>query len=72
MRSDHYLRTNGARCDAFPSGIPDEIQQHRNPHTSPFPGDHGLPFEPIEPPAKATTRPLGPGNLTANVRIRTR
>ena len=33
-------------CDAFPDGIPDEIAYGDNPHTSPFPGDNGIQFEP--------------------------
>ena len=32
-------------CEAFPDGIPDEIAYGDNPHTSPFPGDHGIRFE---------------------------
>ena len=35
-------------CEAFPDGIPDEIAYGDNPHTSPFPGDHGIRFEPEE------------------------
>lgn len=32
-------------CEAFPNGIPNEIAYGDNPHTSPFPGDHGIQFE---------------------------
>ena len=45
MWCKHYHRASGARCDAFPDGIPDEILLHRNPHAMPFPGDHGIQFE---------------------------
>jgi len=40
-------------CEAFPDGIPDEIAYGDNPHTSPFPGDHGIRFEPEEEKAHA-------------------
>lgn len=53
MKCKHYHRSSGALCNAFPEGIPDEIWYHRNPHTAPFPGDHGIQFEPIAKPAKA-------------------
>jgi DNA-binding transcriptional ArsR family regulator len=37
-----------ARCDAFPGGIPDEILWNRVRHDSPYPGDQGIQFEPLE------------------------
>lgn len=33
-------------CEAFPDGIPDEIAYGENLHTSPFPGDNGIQYEP--------------------------
>lgn len=36
-------------CDAFPGGIPREIIFDGDPHTEPFPGDHGLQFEEGKP-----------------------
>jgi len=35
-------------CDAFPDGIPDEIAYGDNPHTEPYPGDHGMRYLPPE------------------------
>lgn len=37
-------------CTAFPKGrgIPEAIRFGSNPHTSPYKGDHGLMFEPLE------------------------
>ena len=34
-------------CDAFPYGIPAAILSNRFDHRNPFPGDHGIRFEPI-------------------------
>jgi hypothetical protein len=33
------------RCDAFPTGVPKEIDGGGNNHHKPFPGDHGIQFE---------------------------
>lgn len=33
-------------CAAFPGGIPGEIVTGKNMHTAPYPGDHGVRFEP--------------------------
>jgi hypothetical protein len=33
-------------CSAFPDRIPDEIWNGRNKHVEPYPGDHGIRFEP--------------------------
>ena len=35
-------------CPAFPHGIPDEIFEGLVRHTKPYPGDHGIMFEPKE------------------------
>ena len=32
-------------CDAFPSGIPDEIWTNEVAHTTSYPGDHGIHLE---------------------------
>ena len=35
-----------AICDAYPEGIPDGILQRGLDHRKPYPGDHGIRFEP--------------------------
>lgn len=37
-------------CDAFPDGIPLPIWRGEYNHHTPFPGDHGIQFEPLEEP----------------------
>jgi hypothetical protein len=34
------------KCAAFPEGIPDEILLMKHNHRKPYPGDHGIRFEP--------------------------
>jgi len=36
------------RCAAFLDGIPDEILWNEVRHIEPYPGDHGIRYEPIE------------------------
>ncbi|MCX7004666.1 MAG: hypothetical protein NTV22_15520 [bacterium] len=43
---------NPITCDAFPKGIPDGMLA-RGEHRTPYPGDHGIQFEPID---KATVK----------------
>jgi DNA-binding transcriptional ArsR family regulator len=47
-----------ARCEAFPDGIPDEILWNRVPHDVPYPGDHGIQFEPVEETTASKPRTL--------------
>lgn len=44
-REDYPIDAEPAWCRAFPGGIPHEIAWGDNPHTEPYPGDHGLRFE---------------------------
>jgi len=41
--------SNELKCDAFPGGIRWSIQLGHFDHTSPYPGDHGLMYEPWQP-----------------------
>lgn len=50
--NENYERPMGtpSRCEAFPEGIPEAIYSRGEPHTKPWPGDHGIQFEPREEP----------------------
>lgn len=43
----HY--TMSATCEAFPDKIPHEIFSGQFVHTKPYPGDHGILYDPILP-----------------------
>jgi hypothetical protein len=46
-RCQHFTGTWGVRkCDAF-KDIPLPIWEGDNDHTKPYPGDHGIQFEPV-------------------------
>jgi hypothetical protein len=38
------------RCLAFPDEIPVPIQMNKHDHRRPYPGDHGIHFEPMTEP----------------------
>lgn len=38
----------GPTCDAFPKQVPDDIYFGQVDHRQPFPGDHGIRWEPAE------------------------
>jgi hypothetical protein len=44
MASLHIMR-----CTAYPEEIPREIAGNKHDHRKPFPGDHGIRFEPLKP-----------------------
>ncbi len=47
------------KCEAFPSGIPNPILLAEVDHLEPYPGDHGIQFEPKEP-----TPPISPRGIS--------
>lgn len=57
----HFRRDKASSnaCTAFPAGIPDAIFFDGRSHLKPYPGDHGIRFEPLEhrePEPEAATR----------------
>ncbi len=45
-RHCRYLNGGTHTCTAFPEGIPDALWWASRGHREPYPGDHGLQFEP--------------------------
>ena len=45
-RCRHFLGAKKGRCDAFPEQIPGPIWSGKLQHTTPFPWDRGIQFEP--------------------------
>jgi hypothetical protein len=42
-----HLHEDQQTCDAFPDGIPTALLFLDETHDRPYPGDHGIQFEPI-------------------------
>jgi len=55
-----HSRLPGSKaCDAFPDGIPDAILLGERTHRKPFPGDHGILFDPTpDAPAARQVEPM--------------
>jgi len=47
LHRDPNATTN--TCDAFPGGIPEPLILGQRLHRKPYPGDHGVRFEPAAP-----------------------
>jgi len=43
----HLLPVVGWKCKAFPGGIPPAMMFDEHEHRQPFPGDHGVRYEPV-------------------------
>jgi hypothetical protein len=49
----------GAKCSAFHGGIPADILRNWHDHHQPYPGDHGILFEPLEGITVPPLKPMG-------------
>ena len=54
----HCRLPESPTCDAFPNGIPREILIEGRGHRRPYPGDHGILFEPKPDQVENTQEPV--------------
>ena len=52
---DHSNSFNPLRCRAILDGIPVPIKMNKHDHRKPYPGDHGIRFEPMTQEQTAAT-----------------
>jgi len=60
LKCKHYTGSktmDGFVCRAFRAGIPEPILNATHNHTKPYPGDHGVQFEPLGREERAARYP---------------
>ena len=70
MHLDRSASFNPIRCHAFPDEVPIPIQMDKHDHRKPYPGDHGIRFEPIAQPQTVATPTVNEPRKSRNRRGR--